>query len=353
MDILKKATLKLTNEEKGSKNKKKETSNQDGAGKGRYINASYCGSREDVLEDDNECSFVIQEKIGAGAFGTVFRCIYRNDESTYCVKEVKVDPEQFNREISILQKINNRSQHIIRCIDTYVEKTDTGTFYYIIMPIFQQSLASYIKQISRIPSLHIFDITKQIMKGLHFLHNEGIMHRDIKPDNILISEFNHTKKGRYRNVVICDMGSAKEFRSHPHTAYITTRYYRAPELVLDSSYYTNAIDMWSLGCIIVEMHSKTPLFHGIDNVEILCEILQKIGLPSKQEFVELNMNLEEKTLDMIMNKRSNYVSNKVENIRAHCHPRQIKSELMVYIINCLHFSPRNRIQFMCSVMDES
>lgn len=221
------------------------------------------------------------------------------------------------------------------------------------MPIFQQSLASYIKDIKRIPSLTIFDITKQIMKGLYFLHNEGIMHRDIKPANILINEYFHIKKGKYCNIAIGDFGSAKEFKNKPHVPYITTRYYRAPELLLDSSCYTNAIDLWSLGCTIVEMHTKTPLFRGEDNVGILCEMLKKMGIPTKQEFLELNVNLDDTIINAVIDKRSRHVSNKIENLKGFCYPRQIKSELMLYIINCLHFSPRNRLQFMFSVMDES
>ena len=87
------------------------------------------------------------------------------------------------------------------------------------------------------------------------MHSVGICHRDLKPENILLKD---------DDVRICDVGSSKvlDFDSFLNTPYIVTRYYRAPELLLASRYYDHSIDVWSVGCILFELLTKTPLFPG-------------------------------------------------------------------------------------------
>ena len=93
------------------------------------------------------------------------------------------------------------------------------------------------------------------------MHKSGIFHRDIKPENILI-------KGN--NLVVADLGSCKGIYSkQPYTEYVSTRWYRAPELLLNCSEYTAAIDIWSVGCILGEIMTREPLFPGKDYVHQL------------------------------------------------------------------------------------
>lgn len=87
----------------------------------------------------------------------------------------------------------------------------------------------------------------QVLRGLNYLGSLSIAHRDIKPQNILVDKNTH-------KVVICDFGSAKKLiRGEPNIAYICSRCYRAPELIFGATEYTSQIDMWSLGCVIVQM----------------------------------------------------------------------------------------------------
>lgn len=96
----------------------------------------------------------------------------------------------------------------------------------------------------------------QLLRGLAYIHNEGVMHRDIKPQNLLVDPTCHILK-------ICDFGSAKKYKEEDASiAYITSRYYRAPELIFGNTKYDTKIDIWSAGCVIAEVVLGEPLFRG-------------------------------------------------------------------------------------------
>jgi glycogen synthase kinase 3 beta len=102
-------------------------------------------------------------------------------------------------------------------------------------------------------ALDIKLISYQIFRGLLLIHQLHIAHRDIKPHNILY-------KGR--KVAICDFGSAKILTNEPNLPYICSRCYRAPELIFGATHYSTMIDIWSAGCVLLEMIQGTPLFVG-------------------------------------------------------------------------------------------
>lgn len=115
----------------------------------------------------------------------------------------------------------------------------------------------------------------QILRGLNYLSTLSIAHRDIKPHNILIDLVKNKS-------VICDFGSAKKLVSgEPNLAYICSRCYRAPELIFGATDYTCQIDMWSAGCVFVEMINGAPPFLGDTQIDQLIEIIKVLGTPSK------------------------------------------------------------------------
>jgi serine/threonine protein kinase len=122
----------------------------------------------------------------------------------------------------------------------------------------------------------------QLSRALAHIHNLGICHRDIKPQNLLVHPQTQTLK-------LCDFGSAKALvKGEPNVSYICSRYYRAPELIFGSTDYTTAIDIWSVGCVGAELLLGQPLFPGDSGVDQLVEIIRVLGTPTKQEIVSMN-----------------------------------------------------------------
>ena len=114
----------------------------------------------------------------------------------------------------------------------------------------------------------------QIFSGLSYIHSQGLFHRDLKPENMLFSQAND-------NIKIGDFGLAREIHSSPpYTDYISTRWYRAPELLLRSNNYNASVDMFAAGCILAELYNMRPLFPGSTEVDQLYKICSVIGSPS-------------------------------------------------------------------------
>jgi glycogen synthase kinase 3 beta len=124
----------------------------------------------------------------------------------------------------------------------------------------------------------------QLFSGLAYLHGLGVTHRDLKPENVLVN----AETGELK---ICDFGSAKMLLPHEESiAYIASRYYRAPELLLGSTHYTNAIDIWAAGCVIAELLSGPPVFAGRTTSEQLPAIVKIIGQPSRADIAAFPRN---------------------------------------------------------------
>jgi len=126
------------------------------------------------------------------------------------------------------------------------------------------------------------------------MHRHNVMHRDIKPQNLLVDPTCHILK-------VCDFGSAKKMSSESKqsVSYISTRYYRAPELMFGSREYTNAIDIWSSGCVIAELILGEPLFRGEMPHSQLIEIIKKLGSPTEEQILAMNQDYKRKSFPRI------------------------------------------------------
>ena len=130
-----------------------------------------------------------------------------------------------------------------------------------------------------LPEAHVRNITFQILTGLAYLHRTGFFHRDLKPENLLCNGPDLVK--------IADFGLAREIRSKPpYTDYVSTRWYRAPEILLRSTSYSAPVDLWAVSCIISEMWSLRPLFPGTSELDQLFKICTILGVPGKDEWPE-------------------------------------------------------------------
>ncbi|XP_042445212.1 cyclin-dependent kinase F-4-like isoform X1 [Zingiber officinale] len=118
----------------------------------------------------------------------------------------------------------------------------------------------------------------QIFRALAYMHKQGYFHRDLKPENLLVTK---------DLVKIADFGLAREILSKPpFTGYVSTRWYRAPELLLHSSVYNSAVDMWAIGAIMAELFTLHPLFPGSNEADQLCKICSVFGSPNSDLWSE-------------------------------------------------------------------
>jgi len=149
-------------------------------------------------------------------------------------------------------------------------------------------LSSVIHSAQDITELHVQCFTYQILNGLEYLHNHRIVHRDLKPMNILVNSNCFIKLADFGLSKICTADNMSAIP--PMTGYVTTRWYRAPEVLVGWSSYTFPIDIWAVGAIVAEMYLRKPLFRGKDSAEQLELIVQHCGAPSRQFIANCKKN---------------------------------------------------------------
>ena len=185
-----------------------------------------------------------------------------------------------SREYQILTELKGSSK-CIELFDTfYTIGDDSKLTQNFVLELFPDSLEALILNSretgKHIPFVRIQRIMKQIFEALKFVHDKEICHRDVKPENILLDEND--------NVKLCDFGSSKKLTQDSnikHFPHVVSRYYRAPELSLCHTDYTNKIDIWAAGCVFVELFTLEVLFPGKTEGSQLLEIMAIMGPPKK------------------------------------------------------------------------
>ena len=217
-------------------------------------------------------NYNIRKELGKGAYGKVFDCTDINGIQK-AIKEVK-DEYRFKmaalKEIKILRILTENNIEQVPIIKYEEEFIDKG-IQYIVFEYMDTDLYRYYRKhsISYEETINIFYDTAL---GLEYIHSQKIIHADLKPENIMINV--KTKKTK-----IIDLGSAMFDNDNTNFFYIQSRYYRAPEILFNIE-ITNAIDIWSLGCIIYELMFKIPLFPAKDKNDLVYLLTTLLGLPT-------------------------------------------------------------------------
>lgn len=181
------------------------------------------------------------------------------------------------KEYNTLKKLTTHP-NIVKLYETFIDTTKD--FYFVMEYMNGGNLYQFIKDrkeaFDNIQPNEVKTILFQVLSGLHHIHHvEGIFHRDMKPENLLISYDNDTLL-----VKLADFGLATSIKSKPpYTIYTSTRWYRAPEILLKSSAYSYPIDLWAVGTIFAELVTLRPLFPGQSEIDQLFRICQVLGSP--------------------------------------------------------------------------
>ncbi|KAI8997965.1 Pkinase-domain-containing protein [Gaertneriomyces semiglobifer] len=257
-----------------------------------YKNA--CAERnKDYWDYDNlqihwnaQDNYEIIRKIGRGKYSEVFEGINITNNQKCCIKVLKpVKKKKIKREIKILQNLAG-GPNIINLLDVVREpqsKTPALIFEHINNTDFK---VLYPKLSDHEVRYYIFEL----LRALDFCHSRGIMHRDVKPHNVMID---HEKK----QLRLIDWGLAEFY--HPGQEYnvrVASRYFKGPELLVDFQMYDYSLDMWSLGCMFASMiFRKEPFFHGHDNYDQLVKIAKVLGTDELFAYLDkYNIELEQR-----------------------------------------------------------
>ncbi|KAF4790987.1 Homeodomain-interacting protein kinase 4 [Turdus rufiventris] len=225
----------------------------------------------------------IMAMVGKGTFGQVMQGQCRSTGEMVAIKILKNcdhDGQIVKNELRLLQALregDTKDSHIIHFLESFSDRVWT----YLVFELLQQNLLDFQKQnnFSPLPVRHIRTIAAQVLVALVKLKELSIIHADLKPENIMLVDH-----ARYPfRIKLVDFGSAILLPEvcHVQEPYIQTRFYRAPEILLGLP-FCEKVDIWSLGCVMAELHLGWPLYPGNDEYEQICYICSTLGLPRGQ-----------------------------------------------------------------------
>lgn len=249
------------------------------------------GNDVDLMLEDYDGTY----QIGQGAYGIVFRGIQKSTGDTVAIKKIPSNeaapeggvPCNVIREISLLRELEH--PNVVRLLDV-IQSSSAPTpgsgngslhlvFEYVAHDLKtfmdQHQISDDILERRGLPPPMVKNFMRQIFAGVGFCHTYRVLHRDLKPHNLLISA-NGTQ------LKLADFGLARlsALPNGPYTHEVVTLWYRAPELLLGANRYSASVDVWSTGCIFAEMATGYPLFPGRTDIDQLFKIFQRRGTPN-------------------------------------------------------------------------
>nr|GEV25434.1 shaggy-related protein kinase epsilon-like [Tanacetum cinerariifolium] len=305
--------------------------NGNGTEKGQIIVTSVGGRNG---QPKQTLSYMAERVVGTGSFGVVFEAKCLETGESVAIKKVLQDKRYKNRELQIMRLLDH--PNIVPLKNCFYSTTEKNEVYLnVVLEYVPETVYRVTRHYSRmtqhIPLIYVQLYTYQICRALNYIHSViGVCHRDIKPQNLLVNPHTHQLK-------LCDFGSAKMLvPGEPNISYICSRYYRAPELIFGATEYTNAIDMWSVGCVMSELLLGHPLFPGESGVDQLVEIIKILGTPTREEIKCMNPH---------------YTEFKFPQIKAHpwhkIFQKRMPPEAVDLVSRLLQYSPKLR----CSALE--
>ena len=229
--------------------------------------------------------------VGAGSYGVVLKGVDTKTGEAVALK--KISPVIFQRpelakrilrEVKLLAHFHKevigeeRADNIIGLLNLITPRSVNFEELWIVMELADSDLRSILKSGQSLSLVQVQYMLYQILSGLKTMKAASVIHRDITPSNILVNYAT-------LDIKICDFGLAREAKEDdPYmTDYVTMRWYRAPELVMESKEYSHAVDMWGVGCILAEMFGSKQLFRGVDRINQIDKIIEVVGSPETSD----------------------------------------------------------------------
>lgn len=255
-----------------------------------------------ALEEDTNKRYRFERILGQGAYGVVFSAFDKKTKQYVAVKKVEevfdtiTDSKRMLREIKILQSMKH--ENVSSLIDVIVPKTQSYRRFnsvIVVLDLMDTDLYHIIYSDQHLSIDHRRYFMYQMLRGMKYIHSANILHRDLKPSNILVNancdlkicDFGLARiQNGYNNSSLLTQGSGEANEQDFMSEYVTTRWYRAPEVLLTSGQYGPELDIWSLGCIFAELILRKPLFPGKSTLNQLSVICSTIGSPTEADLVE-------------------------------------------------------------------
>ncbi|KAK9709054.1 Cyclin-dependent kinase catalytic subunit [Basidiobolus ranarum] len=213
------------------------------------------------------------EKVGEGAYGVVYKAKDNRTGRIVAMKKVRLESEDEGvpttaiREISVLKELNHIN--VVGLLDII----HSDGKLYLVFEFLDLDLKRYMDKAGTLDPMQVKSYIYQLCRGMAYCHARRILHRDLKPHNLLVDREGILK--------LADFGLARAFgvpmRNYTHE--VVTLWYRAPEILLGSRQYSTGVDMWSVGCIFAEMALGKPLFPGDSEIDELFHIFRLLGTP--------------------------------------------------------------------------
>jgi protein kinase len=210
--------------------------------------------------------------LGDGSFGSVVKGLNMETGQLVAIKKMKKEYPNWNEcvglgEVKVLTRLHHPN------IVQLIELVKKGTQLHFVFEYLSRNVYQMLQEKGKLAHHEVRNIMFQTLQAVAYTHRKGYFHRDLKPENML--ELNGTIK-------VADYGLAREIRAKPpFTEYVSTRWYRAPEVLLRGRNYNSPMDIFALGAIMAELYSGLPLFPGSTERDQLHRILQLLGTPSK------------------------------------------------------------------------
>lgn len=221
--------------------------------------------------------YMVTEKLGEGTYGKVYKVVDKATGGIFALKKIKIVyedegvPSTAIREISLLKECDH-----VNVIKLYQVFSDT-TALYLLFEHADMDLRAFLKRHGKFKDqISYKNAVGQCFCGIEFCHSHRILHRDLKPQNVLVDVANCRLK-------LADFGLARAFTVplRPYTHEVVTLWYRAPEILLGVSVYATPTDIWSLGCIMAEMATAQALFPGDSEIDTIFKIFRVLGTPNE------------------------------------------------------------------------